>query len=156
MAQAWKAQAWMAKLEWLRWMTQDRILSETSQENSYRTCKQLAFLSECPCQQTDNGFTINSTFDDCGFKATHENGVLIFSNTVSNQPGNNFGLLLGPLTSISFDVSCKFFDQRKFWKLIRKDCSFYTRRFQNDQKVLLHHQLLSLPVMMIKTLFMAK
>ena len=79
-----------------------------------RTLIKSAFLSDCSAELTSDGFTISSTYDDCGFQATHENGVLTFSNkVVSDQADNNFGLILGRGT-FSFDVSCKFADQRKF------------------------------------------
>ena len=65
--------------------------------------------SGCSASETADGFRINSTFDNCGFQKRHENGVLIFSNSIIGR--NSF--LLGEETS--FVVSCKFMDHRKTW-----------------------------------------
>ena len=75
-------------------------------------------------------FETTTSFDECGFQASHEDGVLVFSNKVSSEPGNNFGLLFGPIPAFSFDISCKFHDVRNFLKQVKK-------QFSNDlvQKV---------------------
>ena len=84
----------------------------------------LFFGSSCSADKTDDGFVISSGYDDCGFQATHQNGVLTFSNTIIGQESENTnGLLLG--SAISFTVSCKFFDQRKF---LKNQTSFSTSR----------------------------
>ena len=67
--------------------------------------------TDCSAVETDEGFAINASLDDCGFEASHENGVLTFSNTiVGEESENDLGIILG--NSASFTVSCQFVDER--------------------------------------------
>ena len=61
----------------------------------------------CVATETPDGFSISSSFDDCGFQTKHENGILTFSNSIVGQDS----LFLGKETS--FVVSCQFMDERE-------------------------------------------
>ena len=78
-------------------------------------CTQSAYFTDnnCNAVETENGFTLDSTFENCGFEATHENGVVTFSNTITgdNVANNGDGPTLYMGSSVSFTVSCQFFDQ---------------------------------------------
>ena len=103
--------------------------------------------SSCSAVQTSTGFSITSNFDECDFEATHENGVLTFSNTIVGQElENNFGLYLGGSTT-SFTVSCKFLDQRNFWPISHALSSLGL--VVKSLKVLLHHKSLLLLLLIL-------